>query len=262
MLRTITMVAALAIAASPAGGQDGSLSCPTDSVRSGTVCMDKFEASAWRVPFPTTVNADLVRKIQLGRATRAELTAAGARQLGTTRDDYAPCTDDGQNCANDIFAVSLPSVVPSAFVTWFQAQEACANSGKRLPTSAEWQTAANGTPDPGPDDGTTDCTTDAGLVSPTGARSRCVSARGAFDMVGNLSEWAADWVPRSTQCQIWAGGFSDDVMCLVGASETAGPGAVVRGGFYFFMGELAGPLTVGTDEPSNGFHFIGFRCAR
>jgi hypothetical protein len=263
MLRTITIVAALALVASPARAQDGNPLCPADSVPSGTVCMDKFEASVWRVPSPTTLNAGLVREIQLGTATQADLTTAGATQLGTTADNYAPCTDDGQNCTNDIYAVSLPSVVPAAFATWFQAQEACANSGKRLPTSAEWQGAANGSPDPGPDNGTTDCTTDAALVSLTGARSSCVSARGAFDMVGNLTEWVADWVPLSTQCQIWGGGFSDDLMCLVGASETASaPGALLRGGFYFFMGELAGPLTVSTEEPSNGFHFIGFRCAR
>jgi formylglycine-generating enzyme required for sulfatase activity len=82
-------------------------------------------------------------------------------------------------------------------------------------------------------------------------------------MVGNLNEWVADWVPRSTQCQIWRDGFSNDVMCLAGASETAGaPGALLRGGFYFFLGELAGPLTVSTEAPTNGFHFIGFRCVR
>jgi hypothetical protein len=263
MLRMIIVVAAMAVAVSPAGAQQGNAPCPADSVPSGAVCMDKFEASVWRVPSPTTLNAGLVRKIQLGTVTRADLTAAGAAQLGITGDDYATCADNGRNCTNNIYAVSLPAVVPSAFATWFQAQEACANSRKRLPTSAEWQIAANGTPDPGPDNGTTDCTTDGPELSRTGARSACVSARGAFDMAGNLSEWAADWLPRATQCQIWAGGFSNDVMCIVGASETAGgPGALVRGGFYFFMGELAGPLTVGTEAPFNGFHFIGFRCAR
>jgi formylglycine-generating enzyme required for sulfatase activity len=215
------------------------------------------------VPNPTTTNAILVRKIQLGRATEVDLTAGGATQLGSESDDYAPCTDNGQNCADDIYAVSLPSQIPSAFVTWFQAQEACANAGKRLPTSAEWQVGANATPDPGPDNGTTDCNTDTALVSRTGARSGCVSARGAFDMVGNLSEWVADWVPRSTQCQVWGDGPNDDLMCLVGASTTlSGPGAVVRGGFYFFLGPLAGPLAVGTDQPFSAFHFIGFRCAR
>src|SRR5215470_20025377 len=109
--------------------------CPGDAVVAGTVCVDRYEASVWRVPNPTTTNAALVGTIQLGRATQADLMAGGATQLGITDDDYAPCSNTGQNCANDIYAVSLPSVLPSALITWFQAQEACANAGKRLPTS-------------------------------------------------------------------------------------------------------------------------------
>jgi formylglycine-generating enzyme required for sulfatase activity len=150
---------------------------------------------------------------------------------------------------------------------WFQAQEACANAGKRLPTSAEWQVGANWTPDPGPDNGTTDCNTAAndGLSTLTGARSSCVSARGAFDMVGNLAEWVADWVPASTSCPGWAG-FSDDDMCLAGASTTSNfPGALLRGGAFAALGgPLAGPLAVrATMPPSLTFSvFIGFRCAR
>jgi hypothetical protein len=236
--------------------------CSADAVAAGTVCLDKYEASVWRVPDPTTTNAGLVRRIRLGRATQADLIAGGATELGTARPDYAPCTDNGQNCANDIYAVSLPSVPPSAFITWFQAQEACANSGKRLPTSAEWQVGANGTPDPGPDDGTTDCKTIAtdGVPALTGARSRCVSARGAFDMVGNLAEWVADWVPASTDCPGW-GGFSDDIMCLAGARTTSTfPGALVRGG-HFFLGPLAGPLAVQKAPPFFAGP-IGLRCAR
>src|SRR4029450_8542148 len=112
-----------------------------------------------------------------------------ARQLGIAGDDYDPCANNGQNCANDIYAVSLPAEIPSTFITWFQAQEACANAGKRLPTSAEWQGGANGTPDPGPDNGTTDCNTASdGGPSLTGARRSCVSARGAFGMVGKSAE--------------------------------------------------------------------------
>jgi hypothetical protein len=125
--------------------------CSADAVLAGTVCLDKYETSVWRVPRPTTTNTSLVRKIQLGRASRADLVAGGATQLGTSGDDYAPCTDDGQNCANDVYAVSLPSETPSTDITWFQAQEACANAGKRLPSNAEWQVGVNGTPDPGPD---------------------------------------------------------------------------------------------------------------
>jgi hypothetical protein len=237
--------------------------CRADAVVAGTVCLDRYEASVWRVPNPTTVNALLVRRIQVGRATQADLVAGGATQLGTADHDYAPCADDGQNCANDIYAVSLPSVIPSAFITWFQAQEACANAGKRLPTSAEWQVGANGTPDPGPDDHATDCNTFSLLaVAPTGSRSSCVSARGAFDMVGNLYEWVADWVPRATACPGW-GGFSNDNMCLSGASTTAnGPGALLRGG-DFGHGTAAGPFTVSASfGPSVFGPSIGFRCTR
>ena len=245
----------------------GGATCGDDAVVAGTVCMDTYEASVWRVPNPTTTNASLVTKIQQGKATETNLMRGGATQLGTEFDDYAPCTDNGQNCANDIYAVSLAGVTPAAFITWFQAQEACANARKRLPTSAEWQVAANGTPDAGPDNGTTDCNTGSfHAVASTGSRSSCVSARGAFDMVGNLAEWVADWVPLSTQCPGW-GGFSDDAMCLGGASETGtGPGALLRGGSFssfVFGGITAGPLTVnGSFQPGGSTVFIGFRCVR
>jgi formylglycine-generating enzyme required for sulfatase activity len=273
MLRTITMVAALALMASAGAAQNGNALCPADSVPVGSACMDKFEASVWRLPNPSTTNAGLVRKIQLGTATQAELTAARATQLGVaqpnvvTDPDYAPCAINGQNCVNDIYAVSLQSVTPSAFITWFQAQEACANAGKRLPTNAEWQVAADGTPDPGPDNGTTDCNSVAGgALSLTGARSRCVSARGAFDMVGNVAEWMAEWVPRTTTCPGWSS-FSNDEMCLAGADGTQPiPAAIVRGGTFggVFVsgGPLAGPLAIHPFPLSFSEVFTGFRCAR
>ena len=237
--------------------------CASDAVEAGTVCLDRGEASVWRVPNPTTANAILVRKIQLGKATSTDLMRGGATQLGAAGDDYAPCANNGQNCANDVYAVSLPSEIPSTNITWFQAQEACANAGKRLPTSAEWQVGANGTPDPGPDDGTTDCNSASDGASLTGARAKCISARGAFDMVGNVAEWVVDWVPFSTVCPGWAS-FSNDDMCLAGASTTQhNPGALVRGGAFAAVGgPLAGPFAVHDFAPFHAAAFIGFRCVR
>jgi formylglycine-generating enzyme required for sulfatase activity len=227
--------------------------------------MDKYEASVWRVPNPTT-NKSLVAKIWAGKATAARLARAGATQLGVVGDDYAPCADSGQNCANDIYAVSLAGVPPSAYLTWFQAQVACKNARKRLPSNAEWQAAVAGTPDPGPDNGTTDCNTESTLaVAASGSRSSCVSSDGAFDMVGNLYEWVADWVPRSTTCGIWSAGASPtgDDQCLLGADTAGDPGALLRGDNFTGDGTRAGPLTVaGYAGPSYSLHSIGFRCAR
>ena len=240
--------------------------CAADAVISGTVCLDKYEASVWRVPGATTINVGLVKKIQQGTATVADLTTGGATHLGTAGDDYAPCADDGQSCTNDIYAVSLAGQTPSAHVTWFQAQQACKNARKRLPTNAEWQAGVAGSPDPGTDNGTTDCNTASVAVSATGSRTSCVSADGAFDMVGNLFEWVADWVPKSTGCGTWSGGISStgDDQCLAGAATTGEPGALVRGGDRI-DGTASGPFSVaGVFEPSysGGAVGFGFRCAR
>jgi len=260
----VLLLAGPAYAASPPSGP--LTKCPPDAVVSGAGCMDKYESSVWRVPNPTTANKKLVTKIQQGKATVALLMAGGAIPLPSQVSGYEPCTDSGQNCVDDIYAVSLPGVMPSARITWFQAQQACTNSGKRLPSNAEWQAAVAGTPDPGPDNGTTDCNTlditDTGATL-TGSRASCVSSRGAFDMVGNLFEWVADWVPRASTCGSW-GTFSptSDIQCLAGAATTGEPGALIRGGF-FLDGSNAGPLSVAADnQPSNTSSGIGFRCMR
>jgi hypothetical protein len=270
--RAMTTCVALMAMADDAAAQGAKpvLKCAPDAVLSGTVCIDKYEASVWRVPSSTGRNKGLVKKIQQGKATQANLLDGGATPLGLGVDDYAPCADDGQNCADDVYAVSLSGVTPSTALTWFQAQAACENARKRLPSNAEWQVAAAGTPNPGPDDGTTNCnTTTTTFALPedpvsTGSRSNCVSARGAADMVGNLSEWVADWVPHSTTCGTWNPTViaTGDEQCLAGAATTGGPGALVRGG-NFNSGASAGPFAVnGSVEPSSRPIRIRFRCAR
>src|SRR5262245_65063926 len=104
-VRGITGLAALALLAGTAAAQGAKplKHCPADSVVSGTVCMDTYEASVWRVPNPTTTNKSLVAKIQQGKATVANLVAGGARQLGIgSTDDYAPCADSGQTGRDDL----------------------------------------------------------------------------------------------------------------------------------------------------------------
>jgi len=58
--REITVSAACALLAGTAWAQGTKplKTCPLDSVVSGTVCMDKYEASVWRVPNQTTTNKE------------------------------------------------------------------------------------------------------------------------------------------------------------------------------------------------------------
>jgi hypothetical protein len=256
---------AAAVQAAPP--KDPPTKCGLDAVLVGSACIDKYEASVWRIPNPLGDNKGLVKKVRKGKAELQDLLDGGATQLGTTGgDDYTTCLDRGAGCKDDIYAVSLPGVTPSRELTWFQATMACANSGKRLPSNDEWQMAATGSPDPGGDNGTTDCntTTTTGMLPEdpvvTASRSSCVSASGAYDMVGNLGEWVAAWMPRSTGCGAWGG--SDDFQCLAGAETTGEPGALLRGGSWG-DGSVAGPLNlVGFLQPSYSGTEVGFRCGR
>jgi hypothetical protein len=252
-LRTVLPAVLVLLAATPAASW-AVRRCPSDSVRVGAVCIDKYEASVW-----SSTHVPTIAKLKAGKITAA--TQIVGTQLGVASDDYS-CNDTGAGCTGH-YAASVPAM-PSRYISWFQAAAACRNSGKRLPTNQEWQLAAMGTPDPGTDNGTTDCAVSSNPTGPvsTGSRTGCVSDVGVYDMSGNLYEMVAEWVPASPNlCVGWSSILIDDEMCLVGASEDFGPGVLMRGGF-FDDGPAAGPLAVFTWDPLQGQYWTGFRCAR
>ncbi len=139
-------------------------------------------------------------------------------------------------------AVSQPGVIPQAYISGVQAEEACQASGKRLCTAREWESACRGprrTVFPYGDQRRAQTCNDDGrpthpvadvtvlyqlpgdqlwrknmvhpminqlpnTLLPTGDRSECTNDFGVFDMVGNLHEWIAD--PDGT----FRGGFYMD----------------------------------------------------
>jgi hypothetical protein len=231
--------------------------CPPSMVRSGATCLDKYEASVWETTDPA-----LIAKIRAGTVTLAELQAAGAVQRGTATSDYgSDCPTDFPVCAN-LYAVSVPGVTPSRFLSWVQASAIARNTGRRLPTNAEWQAAALRTPELPP------CVVSLagpGLTAPgvTGTAG-CVSTVGAFDMVGNVDEWVADLGPQTVLCPNPDLFGPTDFDCTT-INPIVFPnqfGALVRGGSYDFRSFASVFGAFGYLTPIRADATFGFRGAR
>ena len=267
-LELVAGLMASAVLAAPVGAHPIFQTCPPDSVKAGSTCVDTYEASVWSIPATET---GLINKVKKGRATLADLAAGGATQVslanatGFCSPSFPSTFDVTGNWTTPLYAVSVAGVTPTACISWFQAEQACALSDKRLVTNQEWQRAAAGTPDPGTDNGSTDCNIGGAGPVNAGSRTACVSNWGAFDMVGNVYEWVGEWgdLGQSPGCSNWGGSFGSDLAC-VGGDGSSGffPGAFIRGGFWG-GGMNAGVFAVDLNNvPLNIGGGVGFRCAR
>ncbi len=147
-----------------------------------------------------------------------------------------------------IRAISLRGAVPQGYISGDQAQRACMGSKKRLCTNEEWLRACQGpksttypygttrvagtcndarTPHPAVqcfgtsaswiwgEIGWPGINQQAKTVDRTGARTGCVTAEGAFDMMGNLHEWIYDdpsKYPTPVKAIDFRGGFYADTV--------------------------------------------------
>ncbi len=228
--------------------------------------IDRYEASVWQ-------NAD-------GSGMQYGATAPNGQLVAAYPAGFAT---NGQNSpANDAYALSKAEVQPSGSITFFQAQNACRASGKRLPSDEEWLAAARGTHDPGADDGAQngECVTSASGPRATGSagvqsQTNCVSAWGAQDMIGNLWELTANWHAGTDQ-QITAvnwkdvgGTYDNDVVVNVGGQvyvnmavppQPGYPAETERGGGF---GDQTGAgifaLSL-SSAPTMTSRASGFRC--
>src|SRR5262245_19876545 len=96
------------------------LRCPPDAVKTGDLCVDKYESSIWRIPAD---NPALIRAVQLGRVTVAQLTEGGATPVSSAitgsncAPSFPPTFDATGNWTSPLFAVSVAGIAPASCVT-------------------------------------------------------------------------------------------------------------------------------------------------
>ncbi len=118
------------------------------------------------------------------------------QRFGEGSDDYPINWPDEGEAQVLLYACSLPGIVPSGHLSFYQARRACVAQGKHLCQDFEYRRGCDGNTFnlfpyanifvPGI---CNDPIGGLGQVAPTGSHDQCTANGTTFDMSGNLAEW-------------------------------------------------------------------------
>ena len=196
-------------------------------------------------------------------------------QTEVTNGQYITCVQDGfcdppdsaASYGRDSYYGDVAyNDYPVVYVSWQDALDYCAWSGRRMPTEAEWEKAARG--------GLVEKMYSWGDESPicevgaeNGANFRysenCYDTKkvgsfgangyGLYDMIGNVWEWTADW-------------YGSSYYNVSPTNDPSGPETgdtrVFRGGAWNFDVSFMRVAKRNQGNPNNSWYYVGFRCAQ
>lgn len=204
-----------------------------------------------------------------GYVTTAEIEGDGRVQI--ERQGEVVAGTDWQHPAGPESDIEGQGNFPVLQVSWFDSQEYCAWAGGSLPTEAQWAYAARGPesriyPWGNTFDGNlvnfcdvncpfpyanADFNDGSERLGPVGSLPGGASWVGAFDMVGNVWEWVADW-------------YSAEYYLNSPAENPTGPetgdAKVLRGGSWYDDSPHVRAAQRGANGPEARHALYGFRC--
>jgi formylglycine-generating enzyme required for sulfatase activity len=219
------------------GGSDGD----TDETPSHSVTLSSFSLDIFEV-------------------TRAQYDScvAGGRCQPAHYDDGACVIWTNEGFKNVRVPPALRSpVYPVVCITWFQAQQYCQYKGKKLPSEAQWEYAAeagrSATYSWGEGPPSESRCTQPSVMRPQKPGSFSPNPAGLYDMTGNVWEWVSDHYARDY--------YSSSPPADPQGAEV-GQYRVIRGGGWYSTAQQLRIKNRHWFEPNFSEVSIGFRCGR
>jgi serine/threonine protein kinase/formylglycine-generating enzyme required for sulfatase activity len=155
-----------------------------------------------------------------------KLVSGGTFKRGATKEDQGQLPDERslENvevpsfCIDEYEYPNQPGVLPTVSVNWDEAQQSCAQAGKRLCTEDQWEKACKGPGNArfpyGNDFDANFCNTEDAqgrdrALAEAGRFPQCRSAYYVSDLSGNVAEWTASNFGDTLAIKVQKGGAYD-----------------------------------------------------